>query len=110
MNQVTLIGTLGKDPEMKGAVCKFSIATNDGTKDKPKTNWHNIAVFGAQADVAIKYLSKGKKVAITGRIDYNEHEGKVYTSILCNSLELLSPKDGNTTSDDRSEYSGKVPF
>ena len=89
MNQVNLIGRLGKEPETKNGACKFSIATNDGTKDKPKTNWHNVVSFGKTAEVLQKYLKKGYQIGIVGRLDYNKHDDKMYTSIIVNSFTFV---------------------
>ena len=89
MNEVNLIGRLGQKPETKNGACKFSIATNDGTKEKQKTNWHNIVAFGKTGEVLQKYLSKGDQVGISGRLDYHKHEDKVYTSIIVNSFTFI---------------------
>ena len=89
MNQVNLIGRLGQDPETKNGACKFSIATNDGTKDKPKTNWHNIVAFGKTGEVLQKYLKKGDQIAIVGRLDYNKHDEKIYTSVIVTSFTFV---------------------
>lgn len=90
MNEVNLIGRLGKDPETNNGACKFSIATNDGTKDKPKTNWHNIVAFGATGETLQKYLKKGDQVGINGRLDYHQHNEKWYTSIIVKSFTFVS--------------------
>ena len=98
MNNVNLVGRLGNDPETKNGVCKFSIATNDGTKEKQKTNWHNIVAFGKTGEVLQTYLIKGSQIAISGRIDYNKHEDKTYTSIIVGSFTFVGgqqPKDDN---------------
>lgn len=68
MNRVTLIGRLGQDPETQdtktgGIITKFSLATDDSYRDKDgnkveQTDWHNIVVFGKQAEVLSKYLKK----------------------------------------------------
>ena len=78
VNKVILIGNLGRDPELKylpsgKAVCEFSIATTDRFKDsdgnqQERTEWHNIVLFGRQAEVAKEYLAKGRSVYIEGRI------------------------------------------
>ncbi len=90
MNQVNLLGRLGGDPEEKNGAVKFSIATNDGTKDKPKTNWHNIVAFGKTGEILAKYLKKGIQIGITGRIDYNKFEEKTYTSIVVERFSFVS--------------------
>jgi single-strand DNA-binding protein len=96
MNQVNLVGRLGQKPETKNGACKFSIATNDGTKEKPKTNWHNIVAFGKTGEVLQQYLDVGNQIAISGRLDYNKHEEKSYTSIIVNTFTFVG---GNKTED-----------
>lgn len=83
LNKVILIGNLGRDPELKmtqsgTALCKFSIATTETWKNaqgekQSKTEWHNITVWGKQAEVAEKYLTKGKQVLIEGKIEYGKY-------------------------------------
>lgn len=80
LNKVTLIGNLGKDPEIRSlnngnSVANFSIATKEAWKDKAtgekkeKTEWHNIVVFSeGLVRVAQSYLKKGSKVYIEGQL------------------------------------------
>lgn len=79
MNQATLIGHLGRDPEIKTlqngtTVANFSVATSESYTDKTtgqkveQTEWHNIVVWGKQAENCAKYLSKGKQVAVQGKL------------------------------------------
>jgi len=77
LNRVTLLGRLGKDPEMGTTqsgekVANFSIATGEQWKDKAtgekkeRTEWHNVVVWGALAGVAERFLTKGSRVYIEG--------------------------------------------
>jgi single-strand DNA-binding protein len=115
MNSVSLVGSLGKDPEIKNTqsgttICKFSLATNDGFGDKKKTNWHNIIAFGKTAENASKYLKKGSKCGILGEIEYSEYDKdgqKVYyTSIKVNKLEFL---DSKNQSGQQQQYNAPQP-
>lgn len=82
MNRVTLIGNLGKDPEVRrlenGApVGKFSIATTEGYKDangewQNQTEWHDIVVWRAQAELTEKFLKKGTGVYIEGKLTHRK--------------------------------------
>lgn len=90
MNKVSLVGRLGQDPEERSGAVKFSVATNDGTKEKPKTNWHNIVAFGKMGENLQKYLNKGDQIAIVGRLDYNKHEDKIYTSVIVENFTFIS--------------------
>ena len=100
MNQVNLIGRLTKDPTISGEgdkrVARFNLAINEGYGDKEKVNYPSIIVFGKQAEICEKYLSKGKLVAVSGRIQtgsYTNKEGAtVYTTdVVAGRVEFLSP-------------------
>jgi single-strand DNA-binding protein len=103
-NRVTLIGNLGQDPETKTTetgkkVTRFTLATDDGYKNSDgqkisETTWHNIVAWNGLADIAGKYLKKGKQVAVEGRIVYRTYEDKKgvtknITEIVLNDLMLL---------------------
>ena len=95
MNIVHLIGNLGKEPTMRQAgdnnVTSFSLATK-GWKEG-QTDWHNINVWGKQAESCKKWLDKGSQVAITGRIQYRSYEKdgekKYITEIVADRVEFL---------------------
>jgi single-strand DNA-binding protein len=109
VNKVILIGTLGKDPELKytpqgTAVCKFSMATNESYKDKAsgewkeRTEWHNIVCWQRTAEVASEYLKKGGKCYIEGRLttrswdDKDSGQKRYMTEVVANDLVLLGSK------------------
>ncbi len=77
MNVVTLIGNLTKDPELRGdgenPVCQLRLAVN-GAKDAPL--YVDVAAFGAQAESCARYLSKGRAVAVSGRLRFREWKGR----------------------------------
>jgi len=110
---VIITGNLGQDPEHKDingtSNAQFSLATTSTYKNKSdewvdETEWHNIVAWGDLADKVSKFLSKGKKAQVFGRLKTRNWEDKetgkkVYrTEIIANSIELLSPKDGNSNS------------
>jgi len=86
LNKVLLIGNLGRDPELRytqsgRAVANFSIATTEQWKDKEgqkqdRTDWHNIVLWGRQAEIAKDYLRKGKQIYLEGRIQTRSYEDK----------------------------------
>jgi single-strand DNA-binding protein len=109
LNRVTLIGRLGKDPEVRrlesgAAVAKFSLATSESYKDKDgnkvdTTEWHNIVVWRSQAEVAEKYLKKGMLVYVEGKLTYREYTDKdnvkkYFTEIVANNFQMLERKEG----------------
>ena len=100
MNTVALIGRLIKDPEVKytagenpTAVARFSIAVNDGYGENERTSFINIVAFGKQAENCERFLSKGRQVGITGRIQTGSYEkdGRtVYTTdVIASRVEFL---------------------
>lgn len=116
VNKATLIGRLGKDPEVRYTpdgtmVSNFNLATDESYKDKTgkkvtKTEWHRIVVFGKLAEICSKYLVKGKMVFIEGKIQTRQWEDKdgvkrSTTEIVANDMKMLdSKKEGKSDSDD----------
>ena len=114
-----LIGNVGRDPEIKyydqdQAIATFSLATTErgytlanGIKVPDRTDWHNIVLWKGLAKVAEKYIHKGDKLYIEGRIRYRTYDDKkgikhTVTEILGENMELLSPKT-NTNETSSSE-------
>jgi len=106
LNRVTLVGNLGKDPEISHgasgiAIAKFSVATSDARPDQQgnvKTEWHRVVAFGKTAEFIQNYIKKGAMVCVEGRIEYGKYENKegqtVYTTdIVCNNFVNLTKKD-----------------
>ena len=104
-----LIGNVGKEPEVKyidHGVCVASVTLatterayklKDGTEVPERTEWHNIVLWRALAEVVEKYVHKGDKLFIEGQIHtrtYEDRSGirRTFTEIWAESLELLSPK------------------
>jgi single-strand DNA-binding protein len=112
LNQVNLIGNVGKDPEIRNTaggdvVANFSIATSEtwgsGSDRKERTEWHNVVVWGKLADVVEKYVTKGTKVFVQGKLTTRKWQDKdgrdrytteVVLSGFNSQLVLLSSKSG----------------
>lgn len=87
LNKVTLIGNLGKDPELQTlegniSVAKFSLATTETFKDTKgqlhtTTEWHSVVVWRTMADLAAKYLKKGSMIYLEGKIKTRSFEDKM---------------------------------
>ena len=107
-NSVRLIGNLGAAPEVKNLekgnkVAKLSLATNETyTNAKGEkvtdTQWHNLVVWGKQAEVVEKYLTKGSEIAVEGKLatrTYTDKEGvkKYFTEIVVNDILMLGKKN-----------------
>lgn len=104
VNKVIIIGNLGKDPELRHtpqgqAVANFPIATSENWTDKngqkqERTEWHRIVVWGKPAELAAKYLSKGRKAYIEGRLqtrawDDKDGQKRYTTEIVATSVQFL---------------------
>lgn len=102
INKVTLLGRLGRDPELRNgnntAVARLSIATTEKWRDKQgnpqeRTEWHNVSLFGRQAEIAGEYLHKGELVYIEGSIRTSSYEKdgetRYSTDILGRELKLM---------------------
>ena len=103
-NKVQLIGNLGNDPEIVTLesgkkLAKFSIATNESYKNNKgervtDTQWHNVVAWGKTAEIIESFVTKGKEVAIEGKLttrSWEDKEGqKRYTTeVVCNELLML---------------------
>ena len=85
-NRVQLIGHLGQDPQVKhlengSTLARFSLATTERYKNKQgerveDTQWHSVVVWGNLAEIAEKYLQKGKEVAVEGKLNHRSYEDK----------------------------------
>lgn len=75
---VVIVGRVGRDPERKGEAspAKFSVATDRKVKGEKITDWHDVIVFGKQADFVMAYITKGREVAITGRLTVESWEAR----------------------------------
>lgn len=108
MNKVILMGRLTKDPDMRGEgtnlVARYSLAVDRRFKDNDgnyQIDFINIVVFGKGAEFAEKYLKKGTKVVVTGRIQtgsYTNKEGaKIYTTdVIAEDQEFAESKSSGT--------------
>lgn len=111
VNKVILVGRLGKEPEVRtldnGAkVASFPLATSESYNDKNTgerkeiTEWHNIVMWRGLAELAEKYLEKGREVYIEGRLQTRTYEQdsvtKYRTEIIANQMQFLGSKGDNS--------------
>jgi len=105
INKVTLVGRLGKNPDLSFlpsgvAVAKFPVATDEQWTDKDgnkqeRTEWHNVVAWRKLAEICAKYLVKGKLVYLDGKIQtrsYEDKEGnkRYITEIIADNMVMLS--------------------
>jgi len=105
INKAVIIGTLGKDPEIRyaqngNAVVNISVATNESWKDREtgetqqRTEWHRIVMFGKLGEIASQYLKKGEQAYFEGRIRTNKWQDdsgndRYTTQIIANEMQML---------------------
>ena len=127
MNSATIVGRLGRDPELKSLpsgkqICTFSLATSERYKDKEgnkqeKTEWHNITVFAESlAPIVAKYSKKGDMLLVQGKLKTRTYEDKngskqYRTEIIVDfggTVEFLTPKgsSGSNAGSDDGDFSG----
>ena len=129
INRVVMTGNLTADPELRSlpsgtSVCSLRIACNTRRKDQAsgewvdKPNYFNVTVWGAQGENAARYLSKGRPVAIDGRLEWREWEAQDGTKrsavdIIADSVQFLGPREdpagGNGFAGNRSASGSDVP-
>jgi single-strand DNA-binding protein len=114
VNKVILIGNLGKDPEVRYLesgvpVANFPIATSESFTDKNSgekrevTDWHNIVMWRGLAQVAEKYLKKGMKVYVEGKLKTrswtdDNNQTRYTTEVVADQMTMLSRADGEQKS------------
>ena len=129
VNKVILVGTLGRDPELRrsnnSAVTNISIATSESWKNKQgekqeSTEWHNVVFFGKLAEVAGEWLNKGMLVYIEGKLKtekYTDKQGveKYTTKIYASDMKMMgggsnNAKDQSNNQADNFNDSDDLPF
>ena len=112
INVVVITGNLTRDPELRStpggtSVCELRVAVNSRRKDGQtgewvdKPNYFDVTVWGAQGENCANYLSKGRPVAVEGRLDWREWEAKdgsgkrQAVEIIANSVQFLGSRDGS---------------
>lgn len=108
INSVRLMGRLGQDPDVKvfdsnRKLARISLATNEVYKNEKgekttDTQWHNLVLWGNQAEIAEKYLKKGKEIAIEGRLstrNFTDKEGQKHfvTEVVVGELVMITKKE-----------------
>ena len=124
VNKVILIGNLGKDPEVRYletgvAVASFSLATSETFFDKSSnekrsvTEWHNIVVWRGLAEVAEKYLKKGQKVYIEGKLrthswNDKDNQTRYTTEIVAENMTMLGRMNEDESKSNNPSYPKSV--
>jgi len=103
-NKITLVGYLGRDPELRHTpsgtpVADFSVATTEKKGDSDVTTWFRVTVWGKQAEVAQQYLAKGSQVYVEGRLslrEYTDRDDNKRTSleVNCTDMKFIGSRNG----------------
>ena len=108
MNHITVTGNVGRDPELRFsnggmAILKFSIGDTSGKDEKKKTSWHDIVVFGDQAQNVVEHVKKGSRVMIMGRLSAETYEKKDGTK--AKKVEIIADEIAVSVKYDRNKIS-----
>lgn len=124
MNRVMLAGRLGRDPEVKtsqsgSAVANLRIATRERRKEGGEwvdaAEWHSVVCFGKTAELAGRYLSKGRECIVEGKLQTRSWEGKdgvkrYRTEVLADRLEFIGGKGEQKPSSGSGFADSEIPF
>lgn len=126
MNKIMLIGNVGREPEVRYveqgvAVARLSLATTErgytlsnGTQVPDHTDWHNVILWRKLAEIVDKYVHKGDKIYIEGRVRYTTYDDKRgvrhnVTEIWADNLELLTPKSQSSNNPEQLDNNKQAP-
>jgi single-strand DNA-binding protein len=122
INRVTIVGNLTRDPELRGlpsggSVCSLRVAVNERRKDasgqwSDAPNFFNVTIFGNSADNAAKFLSKGRQVAVDGRLrwrEYNDRDGnkREAIEIVAQEVQFIGGREGGGGGQGGGGYGGQ---
>ena len=119
MNKVFLVGNLTKDPELRytqsgKATARMSIAINQGYGDKQTTDFFNLIAWEKTAELCDKFLSKGSKILVDGRLKNNNYEKdgvKHYgVDVIVISIEFLDKKKFEQKNNVETDDNDDIPF
>ena len=116
-----LIGNVGKEPEVRyveqgQAVARITLATTErgytlqnGTQVPDRTEWHTVLMWRKLAEIAERFVHKGDKLYVEGRIHYATYDDKqgrrqFYTEIWADNMEMLTPRSQSQTHDENSAF------
>jgi single-strand DNA-binding protein len=125
INRVVLVGNLTRDPELRAAgstsVCTMRIAVNDRVKDPntgewgDRANYFDIDVFGAQGERCSQWLTKGRQIAVEGKLRYREWESqegqkRSAVSIVADNVQFIGPREGAAAGGGRAQGGPGIGF
>jgi single-strand DNA-binding protein len=111
INRVVLVGRLTRDPELRALpsginVCGLRVACNSSRRDaegdyQEKPNYFDVSVYGGQAETVSRYMHKGSRVAVDGRLEWREwesadHQRRQAVSVVADTVQFLDSPDGRS--------------
>ena len=124
INRVVLVGNLTRDPETRPAggttVCSLRIAVNDRIRNKESGGWEDyanyftVSVFGNNGERCAQYLSKGRQVAIEGRLRWRQWESgdgqkREAVEVVADNVQFIGPREGGGARSDAGDFGGGAP-
>jgi len=125
INRVVLTGNLTRDPELRAtasgmSVLKLGVAVNDRRKNQQTGEWEDVpnfvdvTIFGQRAEALTRFLSKGSKVAIEGKLRWSswetpQGEKRSKIEVVADEIEFLSSRSGGTAQEARTDRADAVP-
>ena len=122
INRVVLLGNLTHDPELRSlpsgtAVCQLRLAVNDRVKDRTTGEWtdyanyFDITVFGAQAERYAQWLTKGRQIAVDGRLRWRQWETqdgqkRSKVEVVADTVQFVGPREGGSGAPSGGQRSG----
>jgi len=126
INRVVLLGRLTRDPELRStssgtSVCRMRVACNSGWRDKEtgefseRPNFFDVSVFGASGEACARFLTKGRPIAVDGRLDWHEWETpggehRQAVEILADSVQFLGAPPAGEDADTSADEEEAVAF
>ena len=117
MEHIILSGNLTRDAELKkigdNDVCSFAIACNRKVKGEERVRFYDLSIWGKRAASVSKFLTKGKRVFVTGEFDTREHDGKTYYQVDVKELDFGGGPAGSgqgSQSESKSGSDDNIPF
>lgn len=127
MNLIIITGNLGANPELRKtkngmSVCNLSVATNERVKQGDEyvdhTEWHRVVVFGGQADSCAKFLAKGSKVAVRGKLRSRKWTDgadieRTSVEVLADNVEFMTKLPSQQSANGANppgSYNDEIPF
>lgn len=127
INKVIIVGNLGSDPDTRytqggAAISNLSVATSRSWKDKQtnelkeETEWHRVVMFGKLGEIAEKYLKKGSKIYVEGRLQTRKWQDKQgqdrwTTEVIGEHMQMLDSKQSSgRPANQAPDFDDKIPF